>query len=104
MAFAVGRVPEFWRRLALCEGGIEISKQISAPELQALLEKITHDLRQPLNVIGLAAANIRYRSARALSDAQGVYLSDKLLKIEAQVELARRLLDEFEARTRDFEP
>jgi len=55
--------------------------------------KQSHDLRQPLNVISLAVANLRARLAPNLSDADRSYLNEKLDRIEQQVARAAQILD-----------
>lgn len=52
-----------------------------------------HDLRQPLNVISLAVANLRARLAPSLNDEDRAYLNDKLQRIEQQVARAAQILD-----------
>lgn len=55
--------------------------------------KRLHDLRQPLNVISLAVANLRARLAPSLNDEDRAYLNDKLQRIEQQVARAAQILD-----------
>lgn len=57
------------------------------------LGQFGHDLRQPLNVAGLAVGNIRRRTLPVLSGAEQEYLSVKLDRIEEQLERARTILD-----------
>lgn len=58
-----------------------------------ILGHFGHDLRQPLNVTGLAVGNIRRRTMPLLPVAEQEYLAAKLARIEAQVERARQILD-----------
>lgn len=53
----------------------------------------THDLRQPLNVISLAVANLRARLAPSLSAEDQDYLVQKLDRIEQQIARAAEILD-----------
>lgn len=55
--------------------------------------KKSHDLRQPLNVINLAVANLRARLVPRLDGDDGRYLVEKLDRIEQQVLRATDLLD-----------
>lgn len=55
--------------------------------------KRSHDLRQPLNVISLAVANLRARLAPNLGEADRSYLNEKLDRIEQQVARAVQILD-----------
>ena len=55
--------------------------------------KRTHDLRQPLNVISLAVANLRARLASSLGPDDRAYLIEKLDRIEQQVVRAAEILD-----------
>lgn len=55
--------------------------------------KKSHDLRQPLNVINLAVANLRARLVPRLGREDGSYLTEKLDRIEQQVVRATDLLD-----------
>lgn len=52
-----------------------------------------HDLRQQLNVIGLAVANLRTRLAPSLCPEDRGYLIQKLDRIEQQVARAAQILD-----------
>ncbi|MFP5395480.1 MAG: hypothetical protein ACLGHF_04895 [Alphaproteobacteria bacterium] len=53
-----------------------------------------HDLRQKLNVISLAVANLRARLAPSLCPEDRCYLVQKLDRIEQQVLRAAEILDE----------
>lgn len=53
----------------------------------------SHDLRQPLNVINLAVANLRARLVPKLEADDAGYLAEKLDRIEQQVLRATDLLD-----------
>ncbi|WP_338303979.1 MULTISPECIES: hypothetical protein [unclassified Erythrobacter] len=53
-----------------------------------------HDLRQPLNVIRLAAGNMSIRIQREADLPSREYYASKLDLIEAQVEMLAALLDE----------
>lgn len=55
--------------------------------------KRSHDLRQPLNVISLAAANLRARLGPRLDPADADYLNEKLDRIEQQVARAAELIE-----------
>lgn len=44
-----------------------------------------HDMRQPLNIVQLACANLRARFAHDLDGAQAAYLEAKISRIEEQV-------------------
>ena len=52
-----------------------------------------HDVRQPLNVIALVAANLRGKLANALAEPDASYLRAKLDRIENQLARALNLLD-----------
>ena len=47
-----------------------------------------HEMKQPLNLIRLTAANIRSRIVPELDEACAAYLAGKLDRIEAQIERA----------------
>lgn len=53
----------------------------------------SHDLRQPLNVISLAVANLRARLVPRLEADDSAYLNDKLERIEQQIVRAVHILD-----------
>lgn len=57
-------------------------------------ENLSHEIRQPLNIISLAVANLRARIAPLLSDDDARYLEEKLARIERQVERSSELLDQ----------
>lgn len=61
--------------------------------MSALHSDIAHDLRQPLNVIALVAANLRERLSGALTQADFAYLESKLDRIENQLAKAIHLID-----------
>lgn len=52
-----------------------------------------HDAKQPLNVIRLAAGNIRTRVLPLLEPEDAAYLVEKLERIDRQVDRAAALLD-----------
>lgn len=52
-----------------------------------------HDLQQPLNVIRLAAGNVRNRILPLLSGEDARYLEEKLERIERQVDRAAELVN-----------
>jgi nitrogen fixation/metabolism regulation signal transduction histidine kinase len=52
-----------------------------------------HDLKQPLNVVRLAAENIRVRITPALTDEDALYLNEKLDRIENQICRAVRMIE-----------
>lgn len=54
----------------------------------------SHDLRQPLNVISLAVANLRARLGSRLAAEDAAYLNEKLDRIEQQVARTVELLDQ----------
>lgn len=56
-------------------------------------KSISHELRQPLNVISLAVANLRARIGPQLAEADAAYLEEKLARIEQQVARAADILD-----------
>ncbi len=51
-----------------------------------------HDLRQPLNVISLAVANLRARLGPRLGADDSAYLNEKLGRIEEQLARAAQIL------------
>lgn len=53
-----------------------------------------HNLRQQLNVINLAVANLRARLAPSLSAEDHAYFMQKLNRIEQQVTRASKILDQ----------
>lgn len=55
--------------------------------------EFTHDLRQPLNVIALVAANMRGRLTPVLGENDARYLGSKLDRIESQLAKALQLID-----------
>lgn len=61
---------------------------------QARLADCLHDLRQPLNVIGLATANLRSALCPQLEGGQAEYLQAKLGRIEEQLARANALADQ----------
>ena len=52
----------------------------------------SHDLRQPLNVISLAVANLRARLGPRLEGDDRAYLEEKLDRIEQQIVRAAEML------------
>lgn len=52
-----------------------------------------HDLRQPLNVMALACANLRSRLSPELQSAERAYLTDKLDRIEEQIARLSSLIE-----------
>lgn len=58
-----------------------------------------HDLRQPLNVIGLAVGNMSNRIQREPSLPSREYYASKLELIESQIQILASLLDEIESRS-----
>jgi PAS domain S-box-containing protein len=73
----------------------EASKQlIQSSKLATLGEMATsvaHELNQPLNVIRMAAGNMRRRLSKGIIDPQ--YLNDKLLRIEEQTVRSAAIID-----------
>lgn len=53
-----------------------------------------HDLKQPLNVIGLAAANMAHRLSREDCVSDQSYYQSKLDVVKTQVEKLSAMLDE----------
>lgn len=60
-----------------------------------------HELRQPLNVIGLATGNLRSALCPALSREQADYLGAKLDRIDEQVARVAALADQLAAVAQD---
>lgn len=60
-----------------------------------------HELRQPLNVIGLATGNLRSALSPGLSRKQADYLSAKLDRIDEQVARVAALADQLAAAAKD---
>lgn len=60
-----------------------------------------HELRQPLNVIGLATGNLRSALCPGLSREQAGYLSAKLDRIDEQVARVAALADQLAAAAQD---
>lgn len=60
-----------------------------------------HELRQPLNVIGLATGNLRSALSPGLSREQADYLSAKLDRIDEQVARVAALADQLAAAAKD---
>jgi C4-dicarboxylate-specific signal transduction histidine kinase len=70
------------------------SQIIQASKLATLGEMATsvaHELNQPLNVIRMAAGNIRRKLSKGIADP--IYLRDKLLRIEEQTARAAVIID-----------
>jgi len=63
-------------------------------KVNAAMRQIRHDLRQPVNVLRLTAANLRSRLAPALDEASSAYLLAKLERIEKQADRLALLIDE----------
>ncbi len=61
-----------------------------------------HELRQPLNVIGLATGNLRSALSPGLSREQADYLSAKLDRIDEQVARVSALADQLAATAQDM--
>jgi len=59
------------------------------------IEQFRHDLRQPVNVLRLTAANLRSRLVPSLDEAASTYLLAKLERIEKQADSLSQLIDEF---------
>lgn len=60
-----------------------------------------HELRQPLNVIGLATGNLRSALCPGLSREQADYLSAKLDRIDEQVARVAALAEQLAAAAKD---
>ena len=60
-----------------------------------------HELRQPLNVIGLATGNLRSALCPGLSREQAEYLTAKLDRIDEQISRVATLADQMAEAARD---
>lgn len=60
-----------------------------------------HELRQPLNVIGLATGNLRSALCPGLAREQADYLTAKLERIDEQVARVAALADEMAEAAKD---
>lgn len=60
-----------------------------------------HELRQPLNVIGLATGNLRSALSPGLSREQAEYLTAKLDRIDEQVARVATLADQMAEAAKD---
>lgn len=60
-------------------------------------QELLHDLKQPLNIIRLATANIRIRIIGELMGSDAAYLTSKLARIEEQVLRVTEILESLEA-------
>ena len=70
------------------------AKMIQASKLATLGEmstSVAHELNQPLNVIRMAAANVRRKISKGTADPE--YLNDKLVRIEDQTARAAAIID-----------
>jgi signal transduction histidine kinase len=70
------------------------SQMIQASKLATLGEmstSVAHELNQPLNVIRMAAANVRRKISKGTADPE--YLNDKLVRIEDQTARAAEIID-----------
>ena len=56
-----------------------------------------HELRQPLNIIGLASGNIRARTLKKLSPEDAAYLAAKLDTIDTEIARAVELAEQLAA-------
>lgn len=65
------------------------------------LATLAHELRQPLNIIRLACANLRGRLLPVLDQEEGAYIESKLGRIEQQVTRMTELLATEESPTSD---
>lgn len=72
-----------------------------AHEDDTRLADCLHELRQPLNVIGLATGNLRSALCPGLSREQADYLVAKLDRIDEQVARVATLADELAAAARE---
>lgn len=70
-------------------------------EGEARVSDCLHELRQPLNVIGLATGNLRSALCPGLAKEQAEYLIAKLDRIDEQVTRVAALADELAAAARD---
>ncbi len=67
----------------------------------AQVSDFLHELRQPLNVIGLATGNLRSALCPGLAREQADYLAAKLDRIDEQVTRVAQLADQLAAAARD---
>lgn len=65
-----------------------------AVECDAKVQECLHELRQPLNVIGLATGNLRSALCPGLGKEQADYLIAKLDRIDEQVARIASLADQ----------
>ena len=70
-------------------------------EGDATVSDFLHELRQPLNVIGLATGNLRSALCPGLPQEQSGYLIAKLDRIDEQVSRVSQLADQLAAAARD---
>jgi signal transduction histidine kinase len=56
---------------------------------------LKHELRQPLNAISLAAANLRFRIEPHLDEAEASYARDKFEKIDEEIQRLAKMLNAF---------
>lgn len=66
-------------------------------EGDARVSDVLHELRQPLNVIGLATGNLRSALSPGLAKEQADYLIAKLDRIDEQVSRVASLADQLAA-------
>ena len=67
----------------------------------ARVSDFLHELRQPLNVIGLATGNLRSALCPGLAQEQADYLRAKLDRIEEQVSRVALLADQLAGAARE---
>lgn len=70
-------------------------------ESDARVADFLHELRQPLNVIGLATGNLRSALCPGLAPEQADYLVAKLDRIDEQVTRVALLADQLAAAARE---
>jgi signal transduction histidine kinase len=66
---------------------------MAALKANAEMRQFRHDLRQPVNVLRLTAANLRSRLAPGLDEEASAYLLAKLDRIEKQADRLSLLID-----------
>lgn len=70
-------------------------------ESEAKVQECLHELRQPLNVIGLATGNLRQALCPGLAKEQADYLIAKLDRIDEQVARVAVLTEQLVAEARE---
>jgi signal transduction histidine kinase len=73
------------------EATAQIIQSSKLATLGEMSTSVAHELNQPLNVIRMAAGNIRRRISKGTSDPE--YLNGKLIRVEGQVARAAAIID-----------